>query len=316
MGEDFLAQPASRPRRRVRPWSLVALVLLVFFSFGALGYYLAGLFALQPVKVPFPGIGVAMKPMNILVMGSDQRKNEPSRADTLMLVFLDPAADHIGVLSIPRDTYAYVPGYGETKIAHAHAYGGPELAMEAVEGLLGVPVDHYVEVNFDGFAAIVDTLGGIEIDVDRRMYYPEEGINLKPGRQRLNGKDALAFVRFRGYPEGDIERIRHQQRFLMALVDEALSLKGILKSPELIQKLYTYVKTDLSLGEMLTLAKALRGLDSGSVSMAMLPGTPRYLNGVSYWVPDPAEVQATLASLKAPPPASQAQAKEENLGGR
>lgn len=313
MGEDYLAQPEPRTKqRRLRVWPLVSLILLVFFSFGTLGYYLAGLLAFVPVDVSLPGFGAAVEKMNILVIGSDQRKNEPSRADTLMLVMADANAPHVGVLSIPRDTYLNVPGHGETKVAHAHAYGGPDLAVQTVEAFLGVPVDHYLEINFEGFAAIVDTLGGIELDVERRMYYPEEGINLKAGRQRLNGKDALAFVRFRDYPEGDIERIRHQQRFLLALADEALSLKGILKSPRLLQELYTYVKTDLSLNEMLSLAKALRNLRPEQVSLALLPGEPRYLHGVSYWMADPAEVQTVLASLQQAPGGTEAQAKEKS----
>jgi LCP family protein required for cell wall assembly len=311
---EHMAQPAPKPRR-VRIWPLVALGTALFFLFGGLGYYLASLFSLPGVDFPIPGIEGRLEPLNLLVIGSDQRQKEPGRADTLMVVFLDPELDRVSVLSIPRDTLAHVPGHGQTKIAHAHAYGGPELAMKAVEELLGIPIDHYLEVNFEGFIAAVDALGGVEIEVDQRMYYPQEGINLKPGRQRLNGKDALAFVRFRGYPEGDIERIRHQQEFLLALAEEALGWKGLLKSPQLVQTLYSCVRTDLSLAKILTLAKGIRDLTPQNVYVALLPGTPSYVHGVSYWVPDYSKLKATLAELQGSSSnPHHAQAKEPEKG--
>lgn len=313
VGGNCLARPAPKARRKKKWWPLVLLVLAVFLGSGSLGFAVAGRMAtmgMDPTGLIPPGLAGWTQPTTILVMGSDQRKDEAARADTLMLVWLDPKVPRIGVLSIPRDTYAQVPGHGYTKINHARVYGGPSMSVNAVEGLLGVPVDHYLDVNFEGFAAIVDALGGIELDVERRMYYPAEGINLKPGRQILNGKDALGFVRFRNYPEGDIERIRHQEKFLLALADQALSLKGVMKSPQLIESLYAHVKTDMSLTDMLALAKAMRNLDSSQISLAMLPGEPQYKEGISYWIADPKEILEAVTDLETPPASNEAQAKE------
>ncbi|MGB9886592.1 MAG: LCP family protein [Moorellales bacterium] len=310
MEPELQTRSAVKARRRLRVWPLIVLLALAFFASGGLGYYLASVSSLSPLVVPIPGVTNRPQPMNLLVLGVDRRETERGRADTLMLVFLDPAAGRVGVLSLPRDTYVVVPGHGRTKLAHAHAYGGPELAVETVEGLLGVPVDHYLEVDFASFVRLVDLLGGVEIEVPQRMYYPPEGIDLKPGRQRLNGEDALALVRFRNYPEGDIGRIRQQQRFLLALMDQMVSLRGVLKSPQLLQELYGLVKTDLSWTELLSLAKVFSDLEGSHLSLALLPGTPDYINGVSYWIPDTERLRSTLAELQNPPTANQAQAKE------
>jgi len=286
-------------------------MVLVFLVFGGLGYYLASLTVVSPLGVRIPGVASRPQPMNLLVLGVDRRENERGRADTLMLVFLDPATSRVGVLSLPRDTYVQVPGRGRTKLAHAHAYGGAELAAETVEGLLGVPVDHYLEVDFAGFERLVDLLGGVEIEVPQRMYRPEEGIDLRPGKQRLDGEDALAFVRFRDYPEGDIERIRMQQRFLLALVDQAVSLRNLLRSPQLLQQIYALVETDLPMGDLLSLAKIFSNLENYDLSLALLPGKPSYINGVSYFLPDTEQIRPTLAELQSPPSGNQAQAKEQ-----
>ena len=123
------------------------------------------------------------------------------------------------MLSIPRDTYAEVPARGgKDKINSAYAAGGPEAALEAVSLLLSREIKYYLATDLQGFVKIVDTLGGVTVEVDEAA---SEGLGIPPGTHRLQGEEALRFVRYRGYPMADIERINHQQVFLRALVDES-----------------------------------------------------------------------------------------------
>lgn len=297
------AVPRRRKKRRLHVLHLIFLILVVFLGFSYLGFYLAGNFHGSQGGVDFNPLPAFFKkePVNILLLGVDQRGKEPSRADTILVAFIDTGASQVNLLSIPRDTYANVPGVGMTKINHAHAYGGAELTMDVVEALLGVPVDQYVEVNFEGFAKIIDILGGVELEVDRRMNYPPEGIDLKPGRQVLDGEDALAFVRFRGYPEGDIGRVEHQQQFLLSLADQILQARNILKLPELVGEARKNVHTNMDLPEMVSLAQSLKDMPPGSLLARTLPGEPRYIRQVSYWVPDTEKLAQMVQQFTSPP---------------
>lgn len=311
---ETISSQGKKKRRRLRLIPMVLLVLVVFFSFGYLGFYLAGAtyrpLNLPPLTNPLQALLGRPQPVNILLLGTDQRGTEPARADTILVAFVDPAIPRVNLISIPRDTYTTIPEVGETKINHAHAYGGPELTMDTVESLLGVPVDRYVEVNFEGFEKIIDLLGGVEIEVDRRMHYPPENIDLQPGRQVLDGEDALAFVRFRGYPEGDIARIEHQQEFLTTLADQALQAKNIFKTPQILQEMRANVKTNLKWEEMLSLAEALRSMEPGNLKTATLPGEPDYIRGVSYWIPDAQAMEELVASFSVPDPSNRALGQE------
>lgn len=221
--------------------------------------------------------------LSVLLLGIDRRGKEASRADTVIVAFINKKDTAVHLLSIPRDTYALVPGYGRTKINHAHAYGGPYLMLEAVEGLLGVPVDKYVEVDFQGFENIIDILGGIEMNVEMRMLYEPEDIDLYPGLQKLDGNKALQYVRFRGDGTGDIGRVQRQQKFLKLLAERALQVSNVWKLPELVKEVAASVRTDLSVSEMISLANAMRKIDTGNIDAATLPGEPTYINQVSYW---------------------------------
>ena len=147
------------------------------------------------------------------------------------------------------------------------------MAMKTVEELLGEKIDYYVEIDFKGFEKIVDTLGGVTLNVERRMYKPSEGIDLHPGVQKLNGLDALAFVRFRDYVMGDIERTAHQQTFLKALAGEVLKPKTIVKLPALIREANLCVDTNLRLSTMLKMASWAPGFNSKSIISQTLPGS-------------------------------------------
>ncbi|MCD5407250.1 MAG: LCP family protein [Desulfotomaculum sp.] len=144
--------------------------------------------------------------LNFLLLGMDARPCEKTtRTDTIIFVSIDPKENRIAVMSIPRDTRVKIPGHGSDKINAVNVYGGPELVSQTVSDLLGVPVDHYVLTNFDGFKDIVDAVGGVDFYVAQDMYYygPADNtlIDLKKGQQLLDGDKALQFIRFRSYPQ-------------------------------------------------------------------------------------------------------------------
>lgn len=298
--QDFwyaVPEKSRRKKRRRIPW-IPALLLLVavFFLFSYGGYRFAEWWLLRgsalTAQTPTEE-GEAVQPgkdrMNLLLLGVDQRGDEPARSDTIIVAFMDLKKPDMKLLSIPRDTRVNIPGHGTQKLNHAHAYGGPELTMEVVSDLLGVNIDGYVEVNFQGFEKIIDALGGVEMEVEKRMLYKAEGIDLKPGLQRLNGHDALGYVRYRSDGD-DTTRIKRQQKFLKELAEEVVQLSTIWKIPELVTKVNESVKTDLTTSQMLSMAKAMAKLDTSKIEGAMLPGTPKYIGGISYWLADEEEL--------------------------
>lgn len=236
--------------------------------------------------------------INVLLVGSDYRPGEGrGRSDTIIVASLDRASGRMAVLSVPRDTRVNIPQHGIEKINAAYAYGGVELTQQVVEELLGIKIPYYVETNFNGFVDIIDTLGGVTLDVERSMNYPEENIDLKPGLQRLGGEDALGYVRFRNYTDGDIDRTEHQQKFLVALANEVLQVKTLAKLPQLIPQLYKNVETNLALSQGLELASVAAKLDPSKISTATLPGNFLDIPGASYWAVDPKKAKGMLDSL-------------------
>ncbi|WP_258358822.1 LCP family protein [Moorella sulfitireducens] len=300
-------QAVARRRRSSLPL-LLGLLMLAFFTFGVFalaGYHLANIWLAGGLSTgrgdedgSNPAGAALNQPQTILLIGVDRREpDEPSRSDTIILAVLDPGKPAVDLLSIPRDTRVKIPGHGYDKINAAHAFGGPKLLMDTINGFLGTHIEKYVEVDFQGFEKIIDILGGVEIEVDKRMYYPEEGINLQPGLQRLNGYDALGYVRYRNDPEGDITRIARQQKFLKALLDQTLKLSTIPKIPKLVNEISQEVTTNLGAKEMLSLAWSMKDLDAGAVNSYMLPGEGRYVDGISYYLVDQAKLAEILAAI-------------------
>lgn len=243
------------------------------------------------------------RPVNILVMGIDRVPDaDPDspeifngRSDTLLLVRVDPIAETVNVLSIPRDTQVRVPGLGITKVNHANAYGGAELAaITLTNNFEGVTIDRYIRVDTDAFKEIIDLIGGVEIFVPTRMEYTDNSqglfIDLQPGLQVLDGDQAEQFARFRRDATGDIGRVQRQQLLLRALREQIARPATIPKIPQAIELLQSHIDTNMSLEEMLALINVGLQLNRDKLQMVLLPGrfsTPEE-SIVSYWILDPA----------------------------
>lgn len=249
---------------------------------------------------------------NILVLGADKGEYDPGRTDTIILVSVDPKAKEVGVLSVPRDTRVMIPGRGYNRINTAYAFGGPQLAKKTVENWLGIDIDYYVVVDFAGFEHIVDTLGGVEIDVEKRMRYQDRAqglhIDLHPGRQVLDGRQALNYIRYRADGLGDVSlvdpvqelyggRVQRQQRFLEALARELVKPAVIAKVPALIDDFRSAVQTDMPAQTMVKLGLALRDMDLQKVKSRVVPGVGGEIGSASYWLADQDKLKRVVQDL-------------------
>ncbi|MDP8952594.1 MAG: LCP family protein [Actinomycetota bacterium] len=217
-----------------------------------------------------------------VLLGSDARAGEISRSDTIMV-----ARAGGGLLAVPRDTLVEIPGIGQDKINAAFANGGPELMVETLEDFTGLPIGNYVVLNFGGVEEIVDALGGIALNVEEPIEteQDDEYFFIPAGTRELTGDEALAYVRYRGGPTADIGRIGRQQRFLRALADELSSPENLPRLPATLRVVRRNVQTNMNPFEATRFAVRLM-LSGGGGESEIYPGTPQYINGISYWVPD------------------------------
>jgi polyisoprenyl-teichoic acid--peptidoglycan teichoic acid transferase len=223
-------------------------------------------------------------PINILLIGSDTRQpGKSGLSDTLILMHVNFEKRRIYLISIPRDSRVYIPGQGYDKINAAYAYGQAPLAIRTVEQLLDVDLNHYIEVDFQGFKQMVDTLGGIDITIDQEIddRSPKYRMHIPKGRQRMDGETALNYVRYR-HGDSDFERAKRQQNFLRALAANTLTLGSVTKLPKLVEVFDGNVTTDLSKTEMLALGKFLREVPEERLETVTLAGTPRTIDEISY----------------------------------
>jgi len=289
-------------RRKISPLKFIALMLVFTVSFFTgkfiADWGMAGSPRSQGENVSGEDADLPVNRLNVLLLGMDARPGEKeARTDSIIVVSIDRDTKKIAMVSVPRDTLVEIPGHGPNKINSANALGGAELAKKTVESLLGVEIPYYVKTNFEGFKEIVDTLGGVDIEVEKRMYYPAENINLRPGMQRLNGTDALGYVRFRHDALGDISRAERQQKFLTALAKEMLRARTIIKLPKLIPQLMDAVETNLKMGDAIFLARVASKLNPDNIVTATLPGTFYNYKGISYWKADEDKAKVVLNDL-------------------
>ena len=283
----------------------ILILVVVFILSGMVGAFFAN--ALVDNKPDYneddkKGMLVANDKATVMIMGVDERADDVGRSDTLMIATLDPDKNQAALLSVPRDTRVKIKGHGFDKINAAYAYGGRKLTQETIESLLNTHIDHYIKINVHGFTKIIDALGGIDSDVEKRMYYEDQWdddgglyIDLQPGMQHMDGKTAITYVRYRD-EEGDIGRIKRQQNFMKAVMDKLVSPTIIPKLPAIVSAVSDSVETDMSVSEILSFLGTLQDAKDNGLKSEMLPGKPVYIEGISYWVPDISKTRQILAN--------------------
>ena len=198
--------------------------------------------------------------VSVLFIGVDDSEHrsangESSLSDALILATLNKDDNSVKLLSIPRDSYVYIPEVDKMdKITHAHAYGGPTATIEAVEGFLEVPVDYYVRLNFNAFVDVIDELGGITFDVpyeftESNSDDEKNSIHLLPGEQILNGEEALAVARTRK-KDSDLERGKRQQEIIKAIMNKTISASSVFKYDNVIEAVGDNMSTNLKFDQM------------------------------------------------------------------
>ena len=299
-------EPRARCRGTFQWWWLIWVAAGLCTFLCGLGLGLAsqamvggggGLFG-QLLGRPFGGKEL----VTILAVGVDQSNaNGHGLSDTMMVAAVRPATSEISVVSIPRDSRVEIPGVGVRRINAAHSYGGMPLTQQTVELLLGIPIDYYIEVSVPGIVKLVDALGGVEIEVEKRMYYRDRSqgllIDLQPGRQRLTGTQAMGYVRFRHDATGDLARMERQREFLRAALREVLAPSNVSRLPRLVQVFADTVNTNLTARDLLALKAIAERCGPEGVRTATLPGEPRTIRGQSMIVLDPDQVRDTVNRL-------------------
>lgn len=223
-------------------------------------------------------------------------------SDSMLLLRFDPNQDYVTVLSIPRDTQTLIPSRGVAKINEANALGGPALAAESVSNLLNdVSIDRYIRINIQGVEKLIDALGGLNVYVPEDMKYTDHSqhlyIDLKQGKQHLDGEKAIQFLRFRYDAYGDIGRVQRQQSFMRALVEQTLSPRTILRMPDILNVVRSHLDTNLTTNELIAIAGFAAQKNRSNIRMVMLPGdfnTPEE-GELSYWLPNEDKISEVMA---------------------
>ncbi len=244
---------------------------------------------------------------NILVLGVDSngKATDPfkeTRSDTILIVNLDPFSKTVNVISVPRDSKVYISdNHGIGKINAAHALGGPELTKKTIEESLGIKINHYIVINYQGVKELVKAIGGVPINVEKRMSYVDRTaklrINLDKGKQILDPEQAEQYLRFRHDALGDIGRMHRQKWFVSALLKKFQSPSIIPKIPEIVKVVDKYVRTDFSVYELSKYAAYAKAIKLNQIQTATLPGKPSQSSYLSYWILDPEKSQEVIDRL-------------------
>ena len=337
--------PQRAVRRRVTPlllaYGLIAVACLSFTAAAGVLIHRFGGAATPPptpqatnlpsLVLPPPWNGKAR--LNVLILGVDDRPWDPTwgppRSDTVILATLDPKTMTAGAISLPRDLWVNLPGIGERKLTQAYALGeavygkgqGPRLVAQVVSNLLHVPIHHYVVVNFRAFITLIDAMHGVKIDVPQRMaldVFTADGRRydypLYPGVQVLNGELALAYARNRSVGhDGDFGRMRRQQQVLQGVLqrlkDPRVLAELAFKAPALADQLSDNLRTDISVGDALHLARLAAEVPWRNVRWVVIDqreatATTKWENGVPVYalVPNEGKLLAARDRVFSPPP--------------
>ncbi len=242
------------------------------------------------------------KPLNILLLGVDERTNDVGRSDALMVMSLDPAKDKMQLISIPRDTRTKIVGHGTTdKINHAYAFGGTDMSIQTVENFLDIDLDYYVKINMEGLAEMVDAVGGITVNNEIDWYdegYYKKGYHYKKGELTLNGAQAMGYVRMRHLdPRGDFGRNERQRKVIQAIIDKGASVGSVNKISSVLDVLGNNVKTNMEFSDMKNLFLNYRSTRKDVTSYEM-SGHSKTIDGIYYLIIPDEEVMKVHNMVK------------------
>lgn len=258
-----------------------AIIFLLFVIVFAAGFLIVGFLTDREVRSPIDSGVSSNNETLFLLAGVDSTGEETgTRTDTLMLIKADKDTKTVDMISIPRDSYVSINGNMD-KINAAHSYGGIDLTMEVVRDFLGIKIDKYMVISFEAVTKGIDALGGMDVDVSSDV---AAAMGINPGIHTMNGDEVLNYVRFRkGYQNADLGRIGTQQDFIKQFIKESTKVKNLPKLPKVYMAMKPYLKTNMSMKELSSLALNFKSVDSSSLNSVKLEGEGFNLNGVSYY---------------------------------
>ena len=232
----------------------------------------------------------ARDPFSVLILGVDERQGDVGRSDTMIVLTVNPTLQTTMMLSIPRDTYTNIIGYGlKDKINHAYAFGGIEMSMKTVENLLDVPIDYVVQVNMESFIDIVDIVGGIT--VNNTLAFDYEGETFSIGDLHLDGEKALKYVRMRYEdPAGDFGRQNRQKQVIQGVLKEMISVNTVLNYQSIFKTLEESVQMNVMFDELLNIQKYYASSFKNIEQLYLTNGTGKMMNNIYYYMPNDTEL--------------------------
>ena len=300
----------DKPRRKGAVFGLVlTFLVLVAATWGAHAYFTLHATVSQMsqgnTNTATSAKIAARKPISILVLGVDQGiegRHDQGNSDTIILVTANPQTKKATMTSIPRDTLTEILGetsaksYFMFKVNSAYQFGGSHGSVKTVSALLNVPVDYYLEVNMKALKSLVDALGGVDVQVPFSFSY--DWCDFRKGKQHLNGRHAVAYARMRyDDPKGDYGRQMRQRQIIQAVLKKALSVNGLANYQKLLKIFAKYVKTDLTFGDMTSLALNYRGA-ARNVTSGYIHGHDAMISGTSFQIASTEELQKWSDKLR------------------
>lgn len=311
---DMRKQKKKKRRRRVLYLALTVFLLLA----GAVGYMIVQTYTAASDSYDDLGreksdlreetVSISDDPISILLLGVEDYSTDGDngRTDTMIVATFNPDNEELQLLSLPRDTLVEIADRGtEEKIAHAHAYGGKEMAINTVEQFLDIPIDYYAAVNFDAFINVVDILNGIQVDVpfdfEQRTIRESgnEDLQFTEGPMELNGEEALAFARMRKEdPRGDIGRNERQQQVIESVIDKATSLSTVTKVDDLAEEIGRNVQTDMKISEGLGFYRNYSDFSTSNIEKLSYDTQAQRINGAHYEIPNEQSLEEVKRTLR------------------
>ena len=236
--------------------------------------------------------------INVLFLGADARTPQTQGyTDSINILSIDKNTKEVSILSIPRDTKVQIAGKGVDKINSAYAYGDINTTKKTVENFLKVRIDYYVLVDFTDFKELVDSLGGITMNVEPHISAVRPELHGKTGVSKLTGDEALIYVRFRQDSESEGGRMKRHREAITAIINEALNPSNILQAPTVLNQLRKNVKTDIPPLETTVIEKLITGFNIDNAKTGVVTGEYTHINGINYMIPDMNKTEKTIIDL-------------------
>lgn len=299
-----MAKRKMSKRRKLKRTLCTFLITMIMITSALSGVYCARMYTMpyssNIIKTfdedTLEEVEITKEKCNILVMGTDK---SGMLTDVMMIAQIDPNDDCITVMSVPRDSRVkYKNKWMKLNSVHATAQKnnkkGSEAAIIAIKELTGIPINHFVKINFNAFEKSIDELGGVDFDVPQRMKYKDPyqdlNIDLQPGLQHLDGNKTEQLVRFRQYTNGDIDRIKVQQELIHAIADQKLKLKYVGKVDNIYRIIAEDMETSMSIEDVVQVAGNVLDIGGDKISTITMPNTPQYVGNVSYVIPEYSQI--------------------------